>query len=56
MDRMIALAQFGQQDYERIGTLFADYTPDETAVTADWFTRARVVLAESLDEIRAETP
>ncbi|MET8625957.1 MarR family transcriptional regulator [Kitasatospora sp. NPDC004669] len=41
--------------YERIGALFADYTPDETAVIADWFTRARAVLAESLEEIRAET-
>ncbi|MFE5581194.1 MarR family transcriptional regulator [Kitasatospora sp. NPDC056531] len=42
--------------YERIGALFADYTPEETAVIADWFTRARTVLAESLDEIRAGTP
>lgn len=42
--------------YERIGALLADYTPDEAAVIADWFTRARGVLAESLDEIRAATP
>ncbi|MFD7579828.1 MarR family transcriptional regulator [Kitasatospora sp. NPDC059817] len=42
--------------YERIGALFADYTPDETAVIADWFTRAKGVLGESLDEIRADMP
>ncbi|MEU9073308.1 hypothetical protein ACFYUY_00440 [Kitasatospora sp. NPDC004745] len=41
---------------ERIGALFADYTPDEIAVIADWFTRAESVLGESLDEIRAATP
>ncbi|MFD0275958.1 MarR family transcriptional regulator [Kitasatospora sp. NPDC127111] len=38
--------------YERIGGLFADYTPDEIAVLTDWFTRARVLLRESLDELR----
>ncbi|MBP0455315.1 MarR family transcriptional regulator [Kitasatospora sp. RG8] len=38
--------------YERIGTLFADYTPDEVAVLADWFTRARALMKESLDELR----
>ncbi|MFE9767937.1 MarR family transcriptional regulator [Streptomyces sp. NPDC005808] len=38
--------------YERIGALFADYTPDEIAVLADWFARAKGVLQESLDEIR----
>ncbi|MEV6974677.1 MarR family transcriptional regulator [Kitasatospora sp. NPDC093806] len=41
--------------YQRIGGLFADYTPDEVAVIADWFTRAKAVLHESLEEIR-ETP
>ncbi|MEV7023218.1 MarR family transcriptional regulator [Kitasatospora sp. NPDC093558] len=40
--------------YERVGALFADYTPDEVAVLTDWFTRARAILRESLDEIRAE--
>ncbi|MEU6231965.1 MarR family transcriptional regulator [Kitasatospora sp. NPDC047058] len=38
--------------YERIGGLFADYTPDEIAVLADWFTRAKALLRESLDELR----
>ncbi|MFD9592297.1 hypothetical protein ACFWA9_05985 [Kitasatospora sp. NPDC059973] len=38
--------------YERFGRLFADYTPDEIAVLADWFTRAKALLRESLDEIR----
>jgi DNA-binding MarR family transcriptional regulator len=38
--------------YERLGTLFMDYSPDEIAVLADWFTRARSVFQESLDEIR----
>ncbi|WP_434587351.1 hypothetical protein [Streptomyces sp. A5-4] len=38
--------------YERLGTLFADYTPNETAVLADWFVRARATLQVSLDEIR----
>ncbi|MFI9328174.1 MarR family transcriptional regulator [Kitasatospora sp. NPDC052868] len=38
--------------YERIGALFADYSPDEVAVLADWFTRAKGLLQESLDEIR----
>ncbi|MFF3327750.1 MarR family transcriptional regulator [Streptomyces sp. NPDC002889] len=38
--------------YERLGMLFADYTPDEIAVLADWFTRAKALLQDSLDEIR----
>ncbi|GAB7188148.1 MarR family transcriptional regulator [Kitasatospora sp. Ki12] len=42
--------------YQRIGALFADYTPDEIAVITDWFTRAREVLAESLEEVRTGTP
>lgn len=37
--------------YERLGALFADYTPDEIAVLADWFTRAGALLGDSLDEI-----
>ncbi|MCU7822003.1 MarR family transcriptional regulator [Kitasatospora sp. DSM 101779] len=39
--------------YLRLGALFADYGPDEVAVLADWFTRARALMQESLDEIRA---
>ncbi|MFF2042492.1 MarR family winged helix-turn-helix transcriptional regulator [Kitasatospora sp. NPDC058170] len=38
--------------YGRVGALFADYSPDEVAVLADWFTRAKGLLQESLDEIR----
>ncbi|MFJ9946848.1 MarR family transcriptional regulator [Kitasatospora sp. NPDC091207] len=38
--------------HERLGHLFADYTPDEIAVLADWFTRAKALMRESLDEIR----
>lgn len=39
--------------YERIGTLFADYGPQEIAVLADWFIRAKAAMQQSLDEIRA---
>ncbi|MER7702912.1 MarR family transcriptional regulator [Kitasatospora sp. NPDC097605] len=42
--------------YERIDRLFADYTPDEIAVLADWFTRAKEILGESLAEVREATP
>ncbi|MGW1894745.1 MarR family transcriptional regulator [Streptomyces sp. NPDC002004] len=38
--------------YERLRTLFADYSPDEIAVLADWFTRAKALLQDSLDDIR----
>ena len=37
--------------YQRLGALFADYTPDEIAVLSDWFTRAKAAMQESLDEI-----
>ncbi|MFD0417763.1 MarR family transcriptional regulator [Streptomyces sp. NPDC127108] len=40
--------------YERLGLLFADYGPDEIAVLTDWFTRAKVLLQDSLDEIRQD--
>ncbi|MFF2993127.1 MarR family transcriptional regulator [Streptomyces sp. NPDC057950] len=40
--------------YERLGALFADYTPDEIAVLADWLTRAKALLGDSLDEIGRE--
>ncbi|MCX4986039.1 MarR family transcriptional regulator [Streptomyces sp. NBC_00572] len=40
--------------YERLGMLFADYSPDEIAVLADWFTRAKALLQDSLDEIRQD--
>lgn len=38
--------------YERLGALFADYGPAEVAVLADWFTRAKGLMQESLDAIR----
>ncbi|MFI2372749.1 MarR family transcriptional regulator [Streptomyces sp. NPDC018833] len=38
--------------YERLGMLFADYSPDEIAVLADWFTRAKALFQDSLDELR----
>ncbi|MCG6497257.1 MarR family winged helix-turn-helix transcriptional regulator [Kitasatospora sp. A2-31] len=38
--------------YARLAGLFADYTPDEIAVLADWFTRARALMQVSLEEIR----
>lgn len=41
--------------YERLTALFADYTPEETAVLADWFVRARAKMQISLDEIRNAT-
>lgn len=40
--------------YERLGALFADYGPDEIAVLTDWFSRAKGLLQESLDEIRQD--
>ncbi|GAA2750258.1 MULTISPECIES: MarR family transcriptional regulator [Kitasatospora] len=40
--------------YERLALLFADYTPDEIAVLADWFTRARAAMQTSLDELREQ--
>ncbi|MFE0517055.1 MarR family transcriptional regulator [Streptomyces sp. NPDC058964] len=40
--------------YQRLGALFADYSPDEIAVLADWFARARALLQDSLDDIRRE--
>lgn len=42
--------------YGRLGALFADYSPDEVAVLADWFTRAREAMADSLAEIRDAAP
>ncbi len=42
--------------YQRLGSLFGDYGPDEIAVLTDWFTRARILFAEALHEIREGTP
>lgn len=38
--------------YQRLAALAADYTPQDRAVLADWFTRARQAMEESLQEIR----
>lgn len=38
--------------YARLCTLAADFGPQEMAVLADWFTRAREVMRDSLEEIR----
>ncbi|MFD0890234.1 hypothetical protein ACFQ08_37300, partial [Streptosporangium algeriense] len=40
--------------YRRLSVLFADYTPDEIGVLADWFTRATALMRTSLEEIRRE--
>ncbi|MFD5639494.1 MarR family winged helix-turn-helix transcriptional regulator [Streptomyces sp. NPDC127077] len=42
--------------YQRLAALFADYGPDEIAVLADWFTKARTMFDEALHEIREEVP
>jgi DNA-binding MarR family transcriptional regulator len=39
--------------YLRMNELFADYSPEEVAVLADWFTRATALMRTRLDEIRA---
>lgn len=38
--------------YERLAALFASYEADELAVLTDWFTRARALFQEALEEIR----
>ncbi|MEV4612599.1 MarR family transcriptional regulator [Kitasatospora sp. NPDC049258] len=38
--------------YLRLGEQFADYSPDEIAVLADWFTRTTALMRTRLDEIR----
>ncbi|MFF4417786.1 MarR family transcriptional regulator [Streptosporangium sp. NPDC001559] len=40
--------------YRRLSGLFADYTPDEIGVLADWFTRATALMRTSLEEIGRE--
>ncbi|AYN43393.1 MarR family transcriptional regulator [Streptomyces dangxiongensis] len=42
--------------YQRLAALFADYEAEEVAVLADWFTRARGLFEEALQEIREEPP
>jgi DNA-binding MarR family transcriptional regulator len=40
--------------YIRLTELFARYTPDETAVVADWFQRAAVLARDYLEETCAD--
>lgn len=44
-----------QPFYDRLGTLFADYTPDEIAVIADWFGRAAGEVRAHLAQVRSGT-
>ncbi|MFJ4776877.1 MarR family winged helix-turn-helix transcriptional regulator [Streptomyces sp. NPDC088762] len=45
-----------QPFYDRLGALFADYTPDEIAVIADWFQRAAVEVRAHCAQVRAGEP
>ncbi|MEV7444397.1 MarR family transcriptional regulator [Streptomyces sp. NPDC091204] len=42
-----------QPFYDRLGALFADYTPDEVAVIADWFERAAVEVRAHCAQVRS---
>ncbi|WP_330294879.1 MarR family winged helix-turn-helix transcriptional regulator [Streptomyces sp. NBC_00503] len=39
--------------YARLGAVFAEYSPDEIAVIADWFGRATAEVTAHLDRVRA---
>lgn len=39
--------------YDRLGAVFAEYSPDEVAVIADWFARATVEMSAHLAEVRS---
>lgn len=45
-----------QPFYDRLGALFADYTPDEIAVIADWFERAAVEVRAHCAQVRSGDP
>ncbi|MFJ9668693.1 MarR family winged helix-turn-helix transcriptional regulator [Streptomyces sp. NPDC101219] len=38
--------------HQRLAALFGDYDADEIAVLTDWFTRARALFDDALDDIR----
>ncbi|MEU8773671.1 MarR family transcriptional regulator [Streptomyces sp. NPDC048606] len=42
-----------QPFYDRLGAVFAEYSPDEIAVIADWFGRATVEIRAHLDRLRS---
>jgi DNA-binding MarR family transcriptional regulator len=43
-----------QPYYDRLGALFADYSPEERAVLTDWFTRATTLAHTYREELRTE--
>ncbi|MCX5195166.1 MarR family transcriptional regulator [Streptomyces sp. NBC_00249] len=45
-----------QPFYDRLGAVFAEYTPDEVAVIADWFGRATVEMRAHLAQVRTGEP
>lgn len=42
--------------YKRLTDLFSDYSPEERAVIADWFTRATDVAHEYLEKLNRNDP
>ncbi|MFE2097019.1 MULTISPECIES: helix-turn-helix domain-containing protein [unclassified Streptomyces] len=42
--------------YQRLTTLFADYSPTELAVITDWFTRATALAHEYLEKLNRNDP
>ncbi|MCZ0988231.1 MarR family winged helix-turn-helix transcriptional regulator [Streptomyces diastatochromogenes] len=42
--------------YQRLTTLFADYSPEELAVITDWFTRATALAHEYLEKLNRNDP
>ncbi|MFJ3906283.1 MarR family transcriptional regulator [Streptomyces sp. NPDC090025] len=49
--RLVALYQ---PFYERLAAVFAGYTPEETAVIADWFARAAEAARDHLEALRSD--
>ncbi|MFD5769725.1 MarR family transcriptional regulator [Streptomyces sp. NPDC127049] len=49
------LTELYQPFYERLGQIFARYSPEETAVIADWFTQAAEAARAHLDTLRGRT-
>ncbi|MFJ5705899.1 MarR family transcriptional regulator [Streptomyces sp. NPDC093105] len=52
---VVRLTELYQPFYDRLGELFARYTPEETAVIADWFTHAAEAARAHLDALRGPT-
>ncbi|MFE9041786.1 MarR family transcriptional regulator [Streptomyces sp. NPDC007818] len=49
------LTELYQPFYERLGQIFARYSPEETAVIADWFAQAAEAARAHLDTLRGRT-